>query len=125
MPVTSWPAASSIGVNRRPIAPLAPARKIFTVMASRRALQPLQRLGDLGLAHLRLLALFFFFLDDLFRRARDKIGVAELGIDTGDVGIGLRHLLGEPRTFGVEIDQPRKLQTHRLASDNKWDDAWP
>src|SRR5271155_1621922 len=100
MPLTSWPAASRIGVNRRPIAPLAPAIKIFTVMASRRALQPLQRLGDLGLAHLGLLALFLFFFDDLFRRARDKIGVAELGIDSRDIGIGLRHFLGEPRPFG-------------------------
>ena len=54
--------------------PVAPARKIFTAIPSRRALQPLQRLGDLGLARLRLLALFFFFLDHFLGRARDEIG---------------------------------------------------
>ncbi len=38
-----------------------------------RALQPLQRLGDLCLARYGLLALFFFFLDDFLWRARDEI----------------------------------------------------
>src|ERR1700726_2916648 len=61
-PVTSWPAATSIGTKRRPIAPVAPARKIFTRFPSLRSFQPLQRLDDLGFAGQRLFALFFFFL---------------------------------------------------------------
>ena len=39
------------------------------------ALEPLQRLGDLGFARHRLLALFAFALDHLFRRRATKLGL--------------------------------------------------
>src|SRR5208282_1689429 len=74
----------------------------------RRAFEALQRLGDLGLARPRLLALFAFAFDDLLRRALEEVGIAELGVDAGDVRIALGHFLGEPRTLGGKIDQPRK-----------------
>ena len=36
----------------------------------------------------RFLALFLFLLDHLFRRAGDELGIAELGVNAGDVGVG-------------------------------------
>ena len=54
-----------------------------------RRLQPRQSLDDLGLARQRLLALFLFLFDDFFGRAGNEIGIVELGIDAGDVGVGL------------------------------------
>ena len=60
-------------------------------------LQPLQRLENLGLARHRRLALFLFFLDDLFRRVGDELLVRKLGVDALDVGVGLGDLLVEPR----------------------------
>ena len=43
MPVTSWPAARKSGVNRRPMAPLAPARNSLTAIISRRTLRAVRQ----------------------------------------------------------------------------------
>src|ERR1700691_4389594 len=87
VPETKWPAPVKSGISRRPIAPVAPARKIFTTVPLRRALQPFHRLGDLGLARLRFPAFLFFFLYHFLRRSRDEISVIQLGVDAGNVGI--------------------------------------
>src|SRR5215469_7352723 len=83
---------------------------------SSRAFQALQGFGDLGFAHERFLALLFLFFDDLFRRAGDEIGIAELGVDPGDVGVALRHLLGEPRALGGKIDNTLERQCSDVAA---------
>ncbi len=51
--------------------------------------QPLQRFENLGLARLRLLALFVLGLDHFLVRTSYEFGIAELGIDPRDVGVGL------------------------------------
>src|SRR5712671_3867458 len=71
------------------IASARPTRLASLRIRSAHSFEPLQRLGDLLLARQRLLALFLFLFDHLLRRARHKIGVAELGVDTGDVRRGL------------------------------------
>src|SRR6478736_4895134 len=76
----------------------------------RRVPQSLQRLDDLGLAGHGRLALFLFFLDDLFRRIGDEFLVAELGVDALDVGVGLGDLLVEPNFFGREINHALERQ---------------
>src|ERR1041385_331733 len=60
-----------------------------------RALEPLQRLGDLGLAGDGLLALFFFLVDDVFRRALHELRIVQLRVAARDVGVGLLPFLGE------------------------------
>src|ERR1700730_1339592 len=94
VPATSCPASRSRTASRLPTTPVAPARKILIRHEPlRRVLQPLQRLEDLCLARHRRLALFFFFLDDFFRRIGDEFFVAELGVDALDVGVGLGDFL--------------------------------
>jgi len=44
-------------------------------VASHGALEPFQRLGDLCFARHRLLALFFFLFNHLFRRPRHEVGI--------------------------------------------------
>src|SRR5580704_8016783 len=104
VPETKWPALVKSGMRRRPIAPVAPARKIFTAFPLRCALQPLHRFGDFGFARLRFFAFLFLFLYHFLGRPRDEISVIQLGIDAGDVGLGLGHFLGQPGPLGGEID---------------------
>src|SRR3984893_6807593 len=59
------------------------------------ALEPLQCIEDLGLARHGRVTLFFFFLDDFFRRVGDEFLVGKLGVDPLDVGLGLRPFLVE------------------------------
>src|ERR1700722_475691 len=121
VPETKWPAPIKRGMSRRPTAPVAPARKTFTASPLRCALQPFHRLGDLGLARLRFLALFFFFLYHFFGRPGDEISVIQLGIDARDIGVGLSHFLGEACAFGGEIDHPLERQRCNLAAHDELD----
>src|ERR1700747_2253216 len=77
---------------------------------SRRALEARERFVDFWPAPLRLLALLALAFDHVLRRARDKVGVAELRVDAGDVGCNARHLLLEARFFGSAIDHPLERQ---------------
>ena len=43
-------------------------------------------------------------LDDLFRRAGHEVGVAELGVDLGDLVGEFFDFLLQPRAFGLEVD---------------------
>src|SRR5215472_4362595 len=107
MPVTWCPAAMSSGVNRRPMAPFAPAKNILTRSSrdvSGCAFEALQGFRDLGFAQLRLRAFFLFLLDHFLRRARNEIGIAEFGFHPRDIGVALRHLLGEPGALGGKVD---------------------
>src|SRR5665213_895646 len=79
-------------------------------------LEPLQRFEDLGLARHRGVALFFFFLDDFFRRVGDEFLVAELGVDPFDVGIGLCQFLVEPHLLGRKVDHAFQRQRRHLAA---------
>src|SRR5579863_1242624 len=91
----------------------------FTTGISRRAFEPLERFGDLHLSRLGLLALFPLAFDYLFGRPLEEIGIAEFLVDTGDVGVALRHLLGEPRALHGEIDDALERETRqRVASNN-------
>src|SRR3972149_11198945 len=129
VPVTSWPALTSSGRRRRPIAPEAPARKMrmriaFRLSAARaaavftsqpearlrRAPEALQRRDDFFTPRLRLLALLALAVDHLLGRARKKIGVRQLGVDAGDVGPDLGHLLLEPRPLAGKIDDACQRQ---------------
>src|SRR5258708_1645391 len=60
---------------------------------SLRAFQPFQRFDDLGSALHRLLTLLALAVDHLLRRASNEVGIGELGVDAGDVGIDTRQLL--------------------------------
>src|SRR5258705_5413053 len=71
----------------------------------RGVLEPLQRLDDPGLPRHGRLTLFFFFLDDFFRRVRDEFLVGKFGVDALDVGLGPRQFLVEPRPLCRKIDQ--------------------
>src|SRR5439155_1694168 len=82
----------------------------------RRHLQPLQRFLQFRLARYRRLALFLFFLHDLFGRVRHEFLVAEFGVDALDVGIGLDDFLVEPGLFGREVDHALERQRHHLAA---------
>src|SRR5947208_2565368 len=90
----------------------------------RRVLQPLQRFENLGLACHRRLALFLFFLDDLFGRVGHEFLVAELGVDPLDVGVGLDDFLVEPGLFGREVDHTLERQRHDLAAHEQLHSAF-
>src|SRR5215475_751480 len=77
---------------------------------SRRAFEARERFVDFEPARLRLLALLALAFDHILRRARDEVGVAELGVDAGDVGFNARHLLLEARLLGGEVDHPLERQ---------------
>src|SRR5580704_2305893 len=125
VPVTSCLAWRSRPASRRPTTPVAPARKTLICASEkgspilRCVLQPLQRFEDLFLARHRSLALFLFFLDDLFARIGDELLIAKLGIDALDIGIGLGDFLVEPRPFGGEIDHPLERKRCDLAAHQK------
>src|ERR1700730_19371254 len=77
---------------------------------SRRALETRERFVDFEPARLGFFALLAFAFNHVLRRARDEVGVAELGVDAGDVGCNARHFLLEARFFGGEIDNPLERQ---------------
>src|SRR6266566_5461049 len=76
----------------------------------RRPFQPLQRFENSRAAALGFLALLALALDHLLRRAAEKIGVAELGVDAGHVAGDLGHLLLEPAALGGKIDHALERQ---------------
>src|SRR5262249_6996487 len=57
-----------------------------TRFLSRRALEPRERFVDLEAARLGCFALLALAFDYVLRRARDEVGIGELGVDAGDVG---------------------------------------
>src|SRR5262249_41259885 len=64
---------------------------------SRRALEARERFVDLEAARLGFFALLALAFDYVLRRARDEVGIGELGVDAGDVGFNARHFLLEAR----------------------------
>src|SRR5580700_11509562 len=94
-------------------------RADLRLQALSRILEPLQRLGHLGLARLCLFAFFLFFFDHFFRGPRSKIGIVELGVDAGNVGVGLGHFLGEASALGVEIDHALEWQRRGFTAHDK------
>src|SRR5277367_3278996 len=121
VPATKWPAPVKSGMSRRPMTPVAPARKIFTAFPLRCALQPFHRFGDLGFARLRFFAFFFLFLYHFLGRSGDEISVIQLCVDAGDIGIGLGHFLGKPRGFGGKIDHALERQCGDFTAHHKLD----
>src|ERR1700733_12124189 len=119
VPETKWPAPIKSGMSRRPITPVAPARKIFTAFPLRCAPQPFHRLCDLGLARLRFLTFLFLFLYHFLGGSGDEISVIQLGVDTRDIGIRLGHFLGQPRRLGGQIDDPLQRQRRNLAANDE------
>src|SRR5207237_5352712 len=87
----------------------------------RGALQTLQRLDNLGAASFGFLALLALAFDHFFRRAPDKIGVAELRVDAGDVARNLGHLLLKPATLRTEIDHALERQCREFPPDHELD----
>src|SRR5262245_10018779 len=77
---------------------------------SRRALKARERFVDLEPARLRLLALLALAFDHVLRRARDEVGIGELGVDARDIGFNARHFLLEARFLGSKIDHPLERQ---------------
>src|SRR6185436_19413508 len=67
-------------------------------------LQAFQCRAEAGAGLLGLLAALALLLDDLLGRARDEGGVAELGVDLGDLVAKLLGLLLQPRALGLEVD---------------------
>src|SRR5262249_37043578 len=53
---------------------------------SRRALEARERFVDLEAARLGFLAPLALAFDHILRRARDEVGIGELGVDAGDIG---------------------------------------
>ena len=62
-------------------------RKRHAKRMARGLSQPLQRLVELGDAAERVVTPLALLLHDLFGRALDEIGIAELGVDLGDIGL--------------------------------------
>src|SRR5262249_22493627 len=81
---------------------------------SRRALEARERFVDLEAARLGFFALLALAFDYVLRRARDEVGIGELGVDAGDVGFNARHFLLEARFLGGEIDHPLERQRRHL-----------
>src|SRR5262249_55872734 len=77
---------------------------------SRRAFEARERFVDFEPARLGFFALLALAFDHILRRARDEVGVAELGVDAGDVGCNARHFLLEARFLGGKIDHPLERQ---------------
>jgi len=86
-------------------------------------LQTLKRLGEFRLARLCLVALLALTLDDLLGRALEEVGIAELLIDAGDVGIAFGHFFREPRTLSGKVDDASQFETHSLTPDHELDSA--
>jgi len=75
------------------------------------ALHPLHRRGKFIAPTQRLFALVAFAFDHLLRRAREKIGIAELGVDAGDVSFGIAEFLGQPHICKFGRTSERCLQS--------------
>src|SRR5262249_1057655 len=88
-------------------------------VSSRRALEARERFVDLEPARLRLLALLALAFDHVLRRARDEVGVAELGVDAGDVGCNARHFLLQARFLGGKIDHALARQRPYLPAHDE------
>src|SRR5262249_25369488 len=86
---------------------------------SRRALEARERFVDLEPARLRLLALLALAFDHVLRRARDEVGVAELGVDAGNVGCNARHFLLQARFLGGKIDHALARQRPYLPAHDE------
>src|SRR5882724_3290823 len=80
------------------------AKRSIPRRISCRAFQPLQRLEDLYAALRRLFTLLALAVDDLFRRALDEVGIAELGVDALDVGLDFVDFLFQPRLLRRDVD---------------------
>src|SRR5712671_1263747 len=100
------------------IASARPIRLASLRIRSAHSFEPLQRLDNLLFARLGLFALFLFLFDHLFRRARDEIRVAELGVDAGNVSLGLCDLLLEARALGRNVDQSSQRQADCLPANH-------
>ena len=86
---TSWPSATKCRVAAPPTKPDAPVTK----MRISRALDLRQRGAELRSGSARVLAPLAQFLDDLFRRLVDELGVAELGVHLADLAVELGDFL--------------------------------
>src|SRR4030081_397027 len=83
------------------------------------AFEPLQRLVDLLAARLRLVTLLALAFDHVLGRAGDEIGVGELRIDAGNVGLHPRQFFLQPRSLGRNVDHALERQRRHLAANNK------
>src|SRR5438045_3868635 len=92
-----------------------------TPAAARTGPRALERLDTLGAASFGFLALLALAFDHFCRRAPDKIGVAELRVDAGDVARNLGHLLLEPATLRTEIDHALERQCREFPPDHELD----
>src|SRR4051812_9817940 len=82
-------------------------------------LQAFQCRAQAGGSLFGLLATLALLLDDLLGRARDEGGVAELGVDPGDLVAEFLDLLLQPRTLGLEVDDLADRQCIRRLADHE------
>src|SRR5277367_4166044 len=81
--------------------------------------QTLARGVKLNEPRLKRLEPVLMFGDDVFRRAGDEVGVAELRLDLGDFQPHPRDLLVKARPFRPEIDDAGERQRDCLAAHHK------
>src|SRR5882757_11117081 len=86
---------------------------------SSRAFEPLQSLVDLQAARLGLLAFLALAFDHVRGRAPDELGIGELGVDAGDVGLHPRQLFLQARFLGRDVDHALERQRRHLAPNDK------
>src|SRR6516162_5751117 len=91
----------------------------MTVFGLRRALEARERFVDLEAARLSFFALLALAFDHILRRAGDEVGIGELGVDAGDVGVDARHFLLEARFLGGEVDHPLERQRRHLPAHDE------
>src|SRR5262249_26857697 len=88
-------------------------------VSSRRAFEARERFVDLEPARLGFFALLALAFDHILRRARDEVGIGELGVDARDIGFNARHFLLEARFLGGEIDHPLERQRRHLPAHDE------
>src|SRR5262249_47821483 len=86
---------------------------------SRRALEARERLVALEATRLGFFALLAFAFDHVLRRARNEVGIGELGVNAGDVGSNARHFLLEARFLGGKIDHALERQRRHLPAHDE------
>src|SRR5512139_3581666 len=68
------------------------------------AFEPLERLVDFQAADLGVVTLLALAIDHIFGCAGDEIGIGELTVDTGDIGLHPRQLFLQTRLLGRDVD---------------------
>src|SRR5580698_248341 len=81
--------------------------------------QSAHRLAQARRKRLSIRTLLLLLVDDVFGGAGDKVGIAEFGVETGNLAFRLLQLLFEACTFFREIDHVAERQSRDAFADHE------